>query len=96
MVDIGTVVAGGTGVAVVFLAVLTFIQVVGAWPTREVTWKVFAVALSAVAMVGVGVVVTYRAATGKPLTVGLLVVAGIATVVTAVLAEDVSGSTSAD
>ncbi|MFB6103743.1 MAG: hypothetical protein ABEJ57_01475 [Halobacteriaceae archaeon] len=91
MVDVGTVVAGGAGVAVAILAVLTLIQLAGVWPSRAATWKVAAVVVSAVAMLGVGILVTYRAASGEPLTIGVLAVAAVAAAVTAVLADDVSG-----
>jgi|GEM_PF-6537422 len=89
MVDVGTVVAGGAGVAVAILAVLTLIQLAGAWPASAAAWKVGAVVVSALAMLGVGIVVTYRAATGEPLTIGLLAIAVVAAGVSAVLAEDV-------
>lgn len=92
MVDVGAVVAGGAGIGVVILAVLTVVQVVGAWPTREAGWKVGAVVVSALAMAGVGVVVTYRATQGEPLTIGLLVVAVVAAGVTSWLADDVHGT----
>lgn len=89
MVDVGTVVAGGAGVAVAVMAVLTLIQLVSAWPTRTATWKVLAVAGSAVAMLGVGTVVAYRAAIGASLTLGLLLVAVGAMAIAAWLADDI-------
>lgn len=89
MVDVGTLVAGGAGVAVALMAVLTLIQLLTAWPTRTATWKVAAVAGSAVVMLGVGVVVAYRAAVGESLTVGLLIVAVVAMVVAMLLSDDI-------
>lgn len=91
MVDVGAVLAGGAGIGVVILAVLTIVQVVGALPTRVERWKVGAVVVSAVAMAGVGVVVTYRAVQGESLTIGLLAVAVVAAGITSWLADDVRG-----
>lgn len=89
MVDVGAVVAGGAGIGVVLLAVLTIVQVVAILPVREARWKVWAVLGSAVAMAGVGVVVVYRAVQGEPLMVWLLGVAVVAAGVTSWLADDV-------